>query len=104
MFLVIIMDMNKWNEYEQKQKELRGKFRNKKIIILLIWLVCAAVVTVAIMLLKAKLGAQLTFMAVLFSNAILIFIFFRKISELSKFQKQQEFILRDEEPIGKFKM
>ncbi len=98
------MDMNKWKDYEQKQKELHIKYRNKRIVLLLIWLLCAAVVTVIWTLFKEKLGVQLLFMVILFSNAILVFIFFRKIHEQKRFEKQQEALLREEEPIGRMKI
>jgi Flp pilus assembly protein TadB len=97
------MDMNKWNEYEAKLKKMHQKYNRIKIIWVLIWLICAAIVTAVWILFKDKLGSQLLFMGILFSNAILIFIFFRKIREQKIYEKQQEALLQEEEPIGKFK-
>ena len=102
--MVIVMDMGKWQEYLQKQKELHVKFRNRKIIIILIWLLSATIISFVWAIFKEKLGSQLLFMGILFSNAILIFVFFRKIAEQKRFEKQQEALLREEEPVGRFKM
>jgi hypothetical protein len=55
------------------------------------------------MFFKEKLGSQLLFMGILFSNAILVFIFIRKIREQTFFEKKQVALLREEEPVGKFK-
>ncbi len=97
------MDINKWNEHQQKLKSLHIKYRNKRLICVLVWIICAAIVTALWMFFKEKLGSQLLFMGILFSNAILVFIFTRKIREQTFFEKKQVALLREEEPVGKFK-
>ncbi len=101
--MVIKMDMNKWNEYENKRNDLHTKYRNKRILLFVVMLILIAVVSFVWTIFKEKLGSQLLFMGILFSDAVLLFIFLRKIREQKFFEKQQEALLREEEPIGKFK-
>lgn len=98
------MDMNKWKEYENKEKAIRKNYKKQRLVAFLIWLLVIAVIFAVLILLKDILGVQLFFMSLFFSFAISAFVLCKKIADLFKGEKQQVDLLEQEEPFGRFKV
>lgn len=97
------MDMSKWAEYEQKEKDLRKMYRKKRITVWIVWLIVAAAMNTALILLETVMGAQIMFTAMLILNAFAIFIACRKANEWKHFERKQITLLEQDEPFGKFR-
>lgn len=97
------MDLEKWKEYENKEKDLRGKFRKKRFAVLAIWLVIAIIVNGGLLLFKAKISVSVMITIMAFFNIISIFVFLKKIAELYNIEKKQVEFVEQDEPFGRFR-
>ncbi|MBE6728713.1 MAG: hypothetical protein E7568_00585 [Ruminococcaceae bacterium] len=97
------MDINKWNKYEEKKKELKKSYRGKFATVWIVWaFVCAALIAV-IAILSDKIDISITIIGIVLVLGFSLMVALNKTGEYIKAIKQQELLLEQEEPFGKFR-
>ncbi|MEE0946507.1 MAG: hypothetical protein U0M42_06760 [Acutalibacteraceae bacterium] len=97
------MDINKWERYEQKKKEIKKQYKRKFVTISLVWLLIVAIVITALVLIKDLLGIEVRLIIGVVFLGFSAVIALNKIGEYIKAMKQQEALLEQEEPFGRFR-
>ncbi|MEE0841174.1 MAG: hypothetical protein U0L72_11635 [Acutalibacteraceae bacterium] len=96
------MDANKWQKYELKKKEMKKQVKSKVITIWLIWLIVVAVALIGIFYFKDKIGIEFSVIASVVLLGFSVLVALNKTGEYIKVLKQQEAMLEQEEPFGRF--
>ncbi len=96
------MDINKWKEYEQKKKELKKQKQRKIIFIWLIWFVIVSVGLFAIIFLRDMIGLEISLVIAVVFIGFSVVIALNKTGEYIKALKEQEILLEQDEPFGRF--
>lgn len=97
------MDNSKWNKYEEKKRELKKQYKSKYVIIWLIWLAVVTVGIISIVLLREKIRIEIMVLLIVIFIGFSLFFALNKTGEYIRSQKQQEKLLEQDEPFGKFK-
>lgn len=96
------MKKEKWQEYENKKKELKKQCKKACVIIWLVWLLIIGAILMAIIMLEKTIGIEKAVIASFLVLGFSLVVALNRTGVYIKTYKQQSLLLEQDEPFGRF--